>query len=117
MEEQEELILEETPEPETEEVPELDSEPDFAEFVRAYPGMDPKTIPQSVWDAVQQGENLLHAYRGHEVQQLKSDNMRLQQQLGDLDRQTQLRARSLGSVRSTGAVMQTDGFLQGFDEA
>lgn len=117
MEEQEILLPEETMEPVAQEVPQQDNEPDFVSFVRAYPDLDPETIPQSVWAAVQQGEPLLHAYRGHEVQQLKSDNLRLQQQLDDLNQQTRLRARSLGSVRSTGKTAQTDGFLQGFDEA
>lgn len=117
MEEQEILLPEETAAPELQEVPQQDNEPDFVGFIRAYPDLDPATIPQSVWTAVHQGEPLLHAYRGHEVQQLRSDNQRLQQQLDDLSRQTRQRAGSLGSVRSTGKMAQTDDFLKGFDEA
>ena len=117
MEEQEILLPEETAEPVAQEVPQQDNEPDFVSFVRAYPDLDPETIPQSVWTAVHQGESLLHAYRGHEVQQLRSDNQRLQQQLDELNQQNRQRERSLGSVRSTGKMAQTDDFLQGFDEA
>lgn len=114
--EENELCLEETAVQPAQETPDP-QEPDFVGFVREYPDLDPNTIPQSVWDEVRQGASLLHAYRGHEVRQLKSDNMRLQQQLSDLDAQVQTRAKSLGSVRSSGSSTQTDGFLQGFDEA
>ena len=91
-------------------------EPDFVEFVREYPDLDPNTIPQSVWDEVKGGGSLLHAYRGHEVRQLKSDNQRLQQQLTDLDSQVKSGAQSLGSMRSVGKAPQTDSFLMGFDQ-
>lgn len=92
------------------------NEPDFAEFVQAYPDLDAGSIPQSVWDEVKGGGSLLHAYRGHELRQLKSDNQRLQQQIRDMDRQTQNRYQSLGSMRSAGKGPQTDGFLIGFDQ-
>lgn len=92
-------------------------EPDFVEFVQHYPDLDPKSIPQSVWDEVKGGGSLLHAYRGHELRQLKSDNQRLQQQLHDLSGQNQTGYQSLGSMRSAGKAPQTDGFLMGFDQA
>lgn len=115
MEEMEEMILEEAPA--VEEVPQPAEEPDFLGFVQQYPDLDPSEIPQSVWDAVKQGQPLLDAYRGHEMEQLRQDNLRMKQQLEDMEQQVQLRARSLGSVRSTGKVARTDSFLQGFDQA
>ncbi len=90
-------------------------EPDFVEFVQEYPGVDAKTIPQSVWEEVKGGGSLLHAYRGHELRQLKSDNQRLQQQVEDLGRQKG-RYEPLGSVRSAGKAPQTDSFLIGFGQ-
>ena len=91
-------------------------EPDFTEFVQEYPGLDTKTIPQSVWDEVKGGGSLLHAYRGHELRQLKSDNQRLQQQIQDLNRKQENKYEPLGSVRSTGKAPQTDSFLIGFGQ-
>ena len=92
------------------------NEPNFVEFVQEYPGLDAKTIPQSVWDEVKGGGSLLHAYRGHELRQLKSDNQRLQQQIDDLGRQSGGKYQSLGSMRSAGRAPQTDSFLIGFDQ-
>lgn len=115
MEEMEELILEETPA--VEEAPQPAEEPDFLGFVQQYPDLDPSEIPQSVWDAVKQGQPLLDAYRGHEVNVLRQDNLRLKQQLEDMEQQTEVRSRALGSVRSTGKLARTDSFLQGFDQA
>lgn len=96
---------------------ETQQEPDFSDFVRHYPDLDPGTIPQSVWDAVKGGDSLLHAYRGHEVQQLRKDNQRLQEQLQILGQNEENRRRSLGSVHSAGRASRTDGFLLGFEQA
>ena len=92
-------------------------EPDFTEFVQQYPHVDAKSIPQQVWEEVKNGKPLIHAYEGHELRQLKSDNRRLQQQLHTLGRQAQVQFQSLGSMRSTGKSAQTDGFLMGFNQA
>lgn len=44
----------------------------YEAFARAYPGVDAAKIPQEVYQAVAQGETLLHAYTQWENQQLKT---------------------------------------------
>lgn len=132
MEQQEELIIdtgaEEVPEqePETpaEELPAEAPAPcsplqeqDMQDFVRQYPGLDPKTIPASVWEAVRRGETLTGAYGRHEMHRLRADNERMRQQLDVLSSNARSRENSLGSMRSSGAARATDGFLLGFDQA
>lgn len=91
-------------------------ENDLMEFVREHPGLDARTIPTAVWDAVKQGDTLSRAYGRHEMQQLRSQNQQLHRQLGELQRAGDARGRSLGSMRSAGAGWTTDSFLAGFNE-
>ena len=91
-------------------------EQDLIEFVREYPGLDAKTIPQHVWQAVKQGDSLSRAYGRHELQQLRHQNQQLQHQLGLEQARAAARNRSLGSMRSAGGGHVADSFLAGFNE-
>lgn len=46
---------------------------DIANFCRAYPGVDPKSIPQEVWAAVKEGDTLTNAYTMHENKRLQAE--------------------------------------------
>lgn len=92
-------------------------EQDLREFVRQYPGLDPKSIPSSVWEAVRSGETLMGAYGRHELQQLRADNDRMRRELDVLSSNARSRENALGSMRSSGSMRAADGFLLGFDQA
>lgn len=85
---------------------------DFREFVQRYPGLDPKTIPATVWNDVRKGEPLVSAYGKYEMQQLKEENQRLQQQLSAKAQNDKNKENSLGSMQSGSGVPKTDPFLE-----
>lgn len=89
---------------------------DFREFVQRYPGLDPKTIPATVWNDVRKGEPLVSAYGKYEMQQLKEENQRLQQQLSAQKQNKENKQKSLGSMQSGSATPKLDDFLQGFND-
>ena len=90
-------------------------EADIQEFVSRYQSVDPKTIPQSVWDAVRKGDTLVNAYSRYEVQQLRNENQRLQQQLATKEQNANNRSRAVGSMQSAGSKVNADDFMSGFD--
>lgn len=86
---------------------------DIDEFIRRYPSLDPKTIPQSVWEEVRNGGTLVNAYGRYETEQLKAENQRLQQQLATQKQNEKNKENSLGSMKS-GQGQKPDPFLDGF---
>lgn len=72
---------------------------DIQDFYRAYPDVDPKTIPQEVWAQVQKGETLTNAYTRHENQRLQAEIAALKQN----EKNKQQSTGSLGGV--SGAEM------------
>lgn len=46
---------------------------DIESFYRAYPNVDPKSIPPEVWASVRSGETLTNAYTMHENRRLKAE--------------------------------------------
>lgn len=64
---------------------------DIQSFYQAYPGVDPKTIPQEVWAAVQAGQTLTNAYTMHE-------NKRLQAEIAAMKQNEKNKATSPGSL-------------------
>jgi pyruvate-formate lyase len=84
---------------------------DIQEFVQRYPGLDPKTIPTSVWQDVRKGETLVNAYGKYEMQQMREENQRLQQQLNAKAQNDKNKENSLGSMQSGSATPKTDPFL------
>lgn len=89
---------------------------DIQEFVQKYPNMDYKTIPASVWQDVRKGDTLVNAYGRYEMQQLKAENQRLQQQIDAKAQNEKNKNNSLGSMQSGAATPKIDPFLEGFDQ-
>lgn len=67
---------------------------DFESFLRMYPAVDPKSIPQEVWAQVQNGIPLTTAYTIHE-------NQRLQQELTAERQNTANRGKAPGAMGGT----------------
>lgn len=89
---------------------------DIQEFVQKYPGLDPKTIPASVWQDVRKGDTLVNAYGRFEMQQLKAENQRLQQQISAQTQNAENKQKSLGSMKSGSATPKLDDFMLGFND-
>lgn len=89
---------------------------DIQAFVQKYPKMDYNTIPEAVWDAVRGGETLVDAYGRYEMEQLRAENQRLQQQLAAQRQNEENRQKSLGSMRSGSQTPKLDDFLRGFND-
>lgn len=81
---------------------------DIADFARAYPDLNPKDIPQSVWADVQAGMSPVSAWVKHENAALKAELAQLKQKKVNADVST-------GSVASIGNKPKKDPFLEGFD--
>ena len=64
---------------------------DIQSFYAAYPGVDPKSIPQEVWAEVQAGQTLTNAYTMHE-------NKRLQAEIAAMKQNEKNKAKSPGSL-------------------
>lgn len=85
---------------------------DMREFIQRYPNLDYKTIPATVWQDVRKGETLVSAYGRYEMQQLRAENQRLQQQLTAKTQNESNQQKSLGSMHSGIADQKTDAFLE-----
>ena len=83
---------------------------DIQAFYQAYPGVDPKAIPQEVWDAVRGGQSLTNAYTMHE-------NRRLQAELAAERQNKRNSAASPGSLGGEGAESRAQIIEQWWDEA
>lgn len=86
-------------------------EQDVQNFLRIYSGVDPKTIPQSVWAEVRNGDTLVSAY-GRYQNQIKELNAKLEAQKQNNNN----KQRSLGSVKSSGNNSVKDDFMEGFND-
>ena len=64
---------------------------DIEAFYRAYPGVDPKSIPQEVWNEVKNGDSLTNSYTRYE-------NRRLQAELAAERQNKENRAKAPGSL-------------------
>ena len=85
---------------------------DIQAFVNKYPNVDPKTIPQSVWEEVRGGELLVNAYGRYEMAQLKAENQRLLQQIAVQQQNEKNKQNSLGSMKSGSQTQKKDPFLE-----
>jgi hypothetical protein len=78
-------------------------ESDFHAFLESYPDVDPKDIPQTVWDEVSNGKSLVDAFVKHENQTLK-------QRLAEVEKSKQIEQQNIDNAQaSTGAVTNTGG--------
>ena len=80
-------------------------------FMREYPGVKYEDIPKEVWDEANQTGELVAAYRGYELRQLKAENEKLKQAAKN-ERNAQ---RSTGPLKSTGSGQKKDAFDEGWD--
>jgi DNA-binding phage protein len=83
-------------------------------FVSAYPNVDPKSISQEVWDAVNRGESLLSAYTRQENKSLQSKVKELTSTIEAMQQNTKNKEKSVGSVKSDGKETGKDPFLEYF---
>ena len=91
-------------------------EQDVQNFLRIYSGVDPRTIPQSVWAEVRNGDTLVSAYGRYQNQQLQSQIKELNAKLEAQKQNNNNKQRSLGSVKSSGNNSVKDDFLEGFND-
>lgn len=102
---------------EQQEAARIKQQKDLDDFVRRYPNVDIRTLPMEVQDAVfGRGETLVDAYGRYEMQQLRAENQRLQQQLSAQKQNKENKQKSLGSMQSGSATPKLDDFLQGFND-
>lgn len=91
-------------------------EQDVQNFLRIYSGVDPKTIPQSVWAEVRNGDTLVSAYGRYQNQQLQNQIKELNAKLEAQKQNNNNKQRSLGSVKSSGNNSVKDDFMDGFND-
>lgn len=87
---------------------------DIARFQKKYKDVDPKTIPQEVWEAVRGGELLTDAYGDYQRRELKRQLREANEKLAIRAKNESNRQKSLGSLQSTKQETGKDPFLEGF---
>ena len=87
---------------------------DIARFQKKYKDVDPKTIPQEVWEAVRSGELLTDAYGDYQRRELERQLREANEKLAILAKNESNRQKSLGSLQSTKQETGKDPFLEGF---
>ena len=85
---------------------------DIARF--QYKDVDPKTIPQEVWEAVRGGELLTDAYGDYQRRELERQLREANEKLAIRAKNESNRQKSLGSLQSTKQETGKDPFLEGF---
>lgn len=83
---------------------------DFLRFKREYPHVDPKNIPQEVWDKVREGGSLMDAYSRHENKQLRDEVEAWKKKAETAEQNHKNKERSTGSQRSAGQTSEQDAF-------
>lgn len=84
--------------------------PDVLAFCRAYPDVQAKDIPQSVWEEVRGGVDLVSAYTRYENKQLKT-------QLEAMKTNEKNKKRTAGSMQSSGGTVKKDMFDTAWEAA
>lgn len=87
---------------------------DIARFQKKYKDVDPKTIPQEVWEAVRGGELLTDAYGDYQRRELERQLREANEKLAIRAKNESNRQKSLGSLQSTKQESGKDPFLEGF---
>ena len=86
---------------------------DSEEFARKYKDVDPKTIPQEVWEAVSSGESLVSAYGAYKANMTEKENEKLRAEIEALKKNEENRSKSIGSMKTEGRQKGKDPFLEG----
>ena len=87
---------------------------DIARFQKKYKDVDPKNIPQEVWEAVRGGELLTDAYGDYQRRELERQLREANEKLAIRAKNESNRQKSLGSLQSTKQETGKDPFLEGF---
>ena len=82
----------------------------FVRFAKEYPDVDPKTIPQSIWEKFNAGGDLADLYARHENRILRERVKELQGKVDAAERNAKNRERSAGSQKSAGKGADMDAF-------
>ena len=87
---------------------------DIRRFQEKYKDVDPKTIPQEVWQAVGKGELLVDAYGDYQRLELERQLKEANEKLAIRAKNESNKQKSLGSLQSTKQETGKDPFLEGF---
>ena len=87
---------------------------DIRRFQEKYKDVDPKTIPQEVWQAVGKGELLVDAYGDYQRRELERQLREANEKLAIRAKNESNKQKSLGSLQSTKQETGKDPFLEGF---
>lgn len=87
---------------------------DIRRFQEKYKDVDPKTIPQEVWQAVGKGELLVDAYGDYQRRELERQLKEANEKLAIRAKNERNKQKSLGSLQSTKQETGKDPFLEGF---
>ena len=87
---------------------------DIRRFQEKYKDVDPKTIPQEVWQAVGKGELLVDAYGDYQRRELERQLKEANEKLAIRAKNESNKQKSLGSLQSTKQETGKDPFLEGF---
>ena len=87
---------------------------DISRFQKKYKDVDPKTIPQEVWEAVRGGELLTDSYGDYQRRELERQLREANEKLAIRAKNESNRQKSLGSLQSTKQETGKDPFLEGF---
>ena len=81
-----------------------------------YPNVDIRQLPKQVLDDVFiHGKTLVNAYGRYELEQLKAENQRLQQQLTAKAQNEKNKQNAIGSMKSGSGITKIDPFEEGFN--
>lgn len=83
---------------------------DFMTFKNTYPDVDPKAIPQEVWDKVRNGASLTHAYTQHENKTLREEVEAWKKKAETAELNNKNKERSTGSQKSAGTSTKEEEF-------
>lgn len=87
---------------------------DITRFQQKYKDVDPKTIPEEVWNAVRDGELLTDAYGDYQRRELERQLKEANEKLAIRTKNESNKQKSLGSLQSTKQETGKDPFLEGF---
>ena len=82
----------------------------FDAFAKAYPDVDPASIPSGVWEAFNRGETLVSAYARERNKALEAEIARMKSEQETRDRNAANAARSTGSQSSAGKPGSDEAF-------
>lgn len=82
----------------------------FDAFAKAYPDVDPASIPNGVWEAFNRGETLVSAYARERNKALEAEIARMKSEQETRDRNAANAARSTGSQSSAGKAGSDEAF-------